>query len=161
MKHTYEVDTVLHTRDLEDSVQHGQHRHSSEPLRSSGRVSRDVEHSCSVALSLCCITEPYRQRSPHSCRHLNRCVTFTAARGAKWLQHSVRLESIFPLTISHACDRLRCLRLMRACSVDLPDGERETTLSRPCALARGSAFWLLVRDRVAVEILRGQFESYC
>ena len=29
MKHTYEVDTVLHTRDLEDSVQHGQHRHSS------------------------------------------------------------------------------------------------------------------------------------
>ena len=105
MKHTYEVDTVLHTRDLEDSVQHGQ---DTVPIvAQQRRVSRDVEHSCSVALSLCCITEPHRQRSPHSCRHLNRCVTFTAARGAKWLRHSVRLESIFPLTIRNACDRLR------------------------------------------------------
>ena len=156
MKHTYEVDTVLHTRDLEDSVQHGQHRHSSHCCAA---ADASAETLSTHALSLCCITEPHRQRSPHSCRHLKRCVTFTAARGAKWLQHSVRLESIFPLTISHACDRLRCLRLMRACSVDLPDGERETTLSRPCALARGSAFWLLVRDRVAVEILRGQSES--
>ena len=112
MKHTYEVDTVLHTRDLEDSVQHGQHRHSSEPLRSSGRVSRDVEHSCSVALSLCCITEPYRQRSPHSCRHLNRCVTFTAARVCKVVATLGATREYFSV------DDQACVRPSALCSTD-------------------------------------------